>query len=172
MFSDKKCDINLLHLITVHVCSWTLVCWQFKVPMLNFRAKHVKTQIYFPRENRSLNEFSTSSLHTRKQPGASDWKTLKRLEFLGRQKFYDFFKKSHFPKKWRQILKILQSVKLRPKYASFCTWTSRLYPTEQAQSILQTLNLSDQSFCLHSCTTKCTCVSPLHAMEIMVLLGH
>ena len=37
---------------------------------------------------------------------------------------------------------------------------------------LKTLKLSDMSFCLHSCTTKCTGVSPLHAIEIIALLGH
>ena len=52
----------------------------------------------FFRENPSLTKFSTSSLRASEQRGASDWKTLKKLKYLRKQNFYEFFKNRIFRK--------------------------------------------------------------------------
>ena len=61
-------------------------------------------------------------------------KTFKMLYFLRRQNFYEFLKTL---RKVTSDLKNVPGVKLRPNMRLFWTWTVRLYPTEQVQSILQ-----------------------------------
>ena len=48
---------------------------------------------FFEKKNPSLTNFSTSSLHTCEQRGASNCKILKKLKFLRRQNFYEFSEK-------------------------------------------------------------------------------
>ena len=62
-----------------------------------------------------LTEFSTSSLCACEQCGAQDWK---RCNFW-RDRIASNFSKNAFPENWLQILKIVQSVKLRRKNAPF-----------------------------------------------------
>ena len=56
-----------------------------------------------------------------------DWKTLKQLKFLRRRIFYEFLR-NRISENWLQILKSVQSVKLRPQHASFWTWTKKAIP--------------------------------------------
>ena len=86
-----------------------------------FGQKNVK--MHFIGENPSLTEISTSSLHACKQRGAFCLKNTQKVEISEETDFLRISQKSPFPKKWRQILKIVQSVKLIP-YRAFQTQIS------------------------------------------------
>ena len=63
-------------------------------------------------------------------------KNSKKDEIFKKRILYDFIKNRSF-RKLTTASKIVQSVKLRPKHASW-TLITRPYPTEQVQSTLQT----------------------------------
>ena len=85
----------------------------------------------------SLTKFLTSSLCACEQLGAPHWKHSKGWHFC-RNGIFTIGSKVAISENWLQILKIVQSIKLRPKRSSFWTLTTRpQHPTEQVQTILQ-----------------------------------
>ena len=103
--------------------------------MFSFEGKKRKNAFFFEKFL-SLTKFPTSSLCACEQLCAPHWKTLKKLTILKKQNFYDFLKNRNFQKLTTDF-EIVQSVKLRPKHASFWMLTTRPYPTKQVQSILK-----------------------------------
>ena len=76
-------------------------------------------------------------------------KNTQKVDIFEETDFLTIFLKIAIFENWLQILKIVHKVQLRPRHVSFWMLTTRLYLTEQVQSILQpTKNL--HLFCTFS----------------------
>ena len=104
--------------------------------MLCFRDNKCKDAFFF-RKKIFFNQFFNQFIVCMCTAWCTRLKHNKRVAISEETEFLTNFLNIAFSEKWLQILKIVQSVKLRPNHASFWTWTTRLYPTRQVKSILQ-----------------------------------